>query len=100
MPSREERKERTARLKQMREEHAVTVATTQTRLKQQQALRKQLRAALHDGARTVPELAAACSLPTEEVLWHVTAMRKYDELVEAGMDGAYYRYALAEEKSS
>jgi predicted transcriptional regulator len=99
MTTREERKERAESLKHVREDHAATVQATQDRLKEQQAIRKQLQAALRQGAATVPELAAATELPTQTVLWHVTAMKKYDLVIEAGFDGEYYQYALAEESN-
>lgn len=92
----EARKQRTAMLKALREERGDAVAATQSRLKAQQRLRKQLKAALKDGPLTIPELASAIELPTQEVLWHVTAMKKYDLLVEAGFDGEYFQYGLPE----
>lgn len=97
MTTREERKQRAALLKHLREEHAATVAEVQERLKAQQAVRKQLRRALDGGPMTVPELAAAVHMPGDQVLWHITAMKKYDLIVEVGFDGEYYQYALAEE---
>lgn len=97
MTTREERKQRAALLKQLREENADTVAAAQAYLKAQQAVRKQLRQALSDGPLTVPELSAAVDMPGDQVLWHITAMKKYDLIVEAGFDGEYYQYALAEE---
>ena len=36
-----------------------------------------------------PEVAAA-----DEVLWHVTGMRKYGQVAEAGEDGDYILYEL------
>lgn len=94
--TREARKQRTAMLKALREERGDAVAATQTRLKAQQGVRKQLKAALKAGPLTVPELAAATDLPAQEVLWHVTAMKKYDLLVEVDFDGEYYQYGLPE----
>ena len=38
-------------------------------------------------------------MPSNEVLWHIAAMKKYGLVVETGLDENYYRYALAEEKS-
>ena len=37
------------------------------------------------------------SMPADRVLWHITAMRKYDLVVETGKSGDYYRYALVQE---
>jgi len=84
------------RLKQLREQHQVGVAATQALLKEQQAIRKELRQALREGPRTVPEIAAATGLPAHEALWHVIAMKKYGLVTETGLDDGYYRYRLTE----
>lgn len=89
-------KQRTAVLKRLREEHTDTVEQTQAWLKEQQAFRKKLQAALKDGPKTIPEIAALAQLPADQVLWHVMAMKKYDLVREQGKDAEYYRYALAE----
>ena len=89
-------KERTARLKSLREIHQVTVERTQTLLKEQQAIRKQVRSAMTAGARTIPAIASQSGLPSDQVLWHVMAMKKYDLVREIGKDGDYYEYVLAE----
>ncbi len=73
---------------------------TQALLKEQQAVRRQLCQTLRDGAKTVPELAAATGLPADQVLWHITAMKKYDRVEETEMCGEYYLYRLAEETKS
>jgi hypothetical protein len=52
------------------------------------------------GPKTVPEIAEASGLSSHEVLWHVTAMKKYDQIVETGQCGEYYLYAMAEEVAS
>lgn len=93
----DEARARTQRLKQLREAHQAGVAAAQALLKEQQAIRKQLRQAMQDGPRTVPEIAAAAGLSAPEVLWHVIAMKKYGLVTEAGLDDGYYRYQLAEE---
>jgi hypothetical protein len=58
------------------------------------ANRKAIRGVLERGASTVPRIAAELSFPADEVLWHVTAMRKYGQAAEAGEDGDYVLYAL------
>ena len=97
MSNKEDAKNRTAMLKRLREEHQDTVERTQALLKEQNAVRKQIRQAMSGGPKTVPEVAEATSMPGDQVLWHVTAMKKYDLVVETGMDGEYYQYQLAEE---
>ncbi|HOC42142.1 MAG TPA: hypothetical protein PKJ99_03905 [Thermoanaerobaculales bacterium] len=66
----------------------------QASVKEQGRIRKLLRGALAGGPRTVPELGAECELPTTTVLWHLMAMRRYGQVVEAGEAGDYVRYAL------
>jgi len=91
---------RTERLKQLREQHQAGVTATQALLKEQQAIRKELRQVMQEGPRTVPEIAAATGLPAHEALWHVIAMKKYGLVTETGLDDGYYRYRLAEEAGS
>lgn len=63
-------------------------------LKDQQDVRKRLRAAFASGPRTVPELARECGLEAGRVLWHLMAMRRYGELTEAGERERYVLYQL------
>jgi len=64
--------------------------------KRQTQVRKALLEALRDAPRTIPELAARCDLPSEEVVWNVMAMRRYGKLVEDELRGDYYCYRLKE----
>lgn len=98
MMNREEAKKRSELLKQLREKHVEGVQAAQALLKAQNATRKALREAMKDTARTIPEMAEASGLPAHEVLWHVTAMKKYDMVKEEGLSGYYYTYRLAEGK--
>jgi predicted transcriptional regulator len=93
-------KERIARLKALREAHKDSVERTQSLLKEQQAIRKQLRSAMQDGPKTIPEIAAAAELPSDQVLWHVMSMKKYDLVREVGKSGDYYQYELSEGEAS
>jgi predicted transcriptional regulator len=58
------------------------------------AHRKAIRAVLEREPSTVPRIASELNLPTDEVLWHVTAMRKYGQAAETGEEGDYVLYAL------
>ena len=100
MSGTQDAKQRTQLLKRLREEHQDTVARTQALLKEQNAIRKQIRQAMGDVPRTVPEVAEATGLSPDRVLWHITAMKKYDLVIEVGMSGEYYQYQLAEESKS
>jgi hypothetical protein len=57
-----------------------------------------IKKALADGPRTVPELAAATGIGTADVLWLVTAMRKYGLLAEHSVAGDYVRFCLPEKE--
>ena len=94
-------KEKMLILKELRVKHADSVARTQAHLKQQNAVRKLLKSALKEGAKTIPEITEIVSLSSDEVLWHIVAMKKYDLVTEVGQDGEYYKYALpTKEKKS
>lgn len=91
-------KERAALLKRLREENAETVARTQALLKEQKKVQQLICQNIREKSMTVPELAAAVDMPTHEVLWYLTAFKKYDIVVEDGMCGDYILYKRAEEK--
>jgi predicted transcriptional regulator len=97
MSDREEARKRTQMLKRLREMHAGTVEHTQALYKEQNELRKRIRQALKDGAKTVPDLAQTTQIPADQVLWHITAMKKYNLVAEVGMNGDYYQYQLIQE---
>jgi len=90
-------RQQTAALKRLREQHKDSVVRTQARFKEQRAIRRQIRDALHDAPKTVPQVAEATGLPASQVLWHITAMKKYDLVAEAGMSEEYYTYQLIQE---
>jgi predicted Rossmann fold nucleotide-binding protein DprA/Smf involved in DNA uptake len=83
-------------LKQLRTKHAATVERTQALLKEQKKVQQELLAALKDGPKTVPELAAGTRLPSDRVMWFVAALKKYGIVVENGMSGDYPLYEKAE----
>jgi len=90
--NKEETHKRAEALKRLREGHRASVDATQALLKEQQAIRKEMRQAMQAGSMTVPELAAAIHLPPDQVLWHVIAMKKYGLVVEVGLSDGYYQY--------
>jgi predicted transcriptional regulator len=90
-------RERTQLLVRMREARQETVALAQARLKEQKAIRRQICEEIRAEPKTIPEMAQATGLPAHVVLWHITAMKKYDLAVEAGLCGEYYLYQMAKE---
>ena len=97
MSNKEDAKKKAEILKRLREDHKEGVTRTQALLKEQKAIRRQICQAMRDGPKTVPEVAQATDLPADQVLWHITAMRKYDLVAEAEMCGEYYTYQLVQE---
>ena len=98
MTDREAAKKRTAVLKALRAEHAETVARTQALLKEQRQVQKLICQTIRDQAKTVPEIAAEVQMPTNEVLWYLTAYKKYDLVAEEGMCGEYVFYKMIGKK--
>ena len=100
MSKREDAKKKAEILKRLREDYKDTVARTQALLKEQKAIRRQIRRVMGDAPRTVPEVAEATGLPANQVLWHITAMKKYDLVAEVGMCDEYYTYQLVQESKT
>jgi predicted transcriptional regulator len=94
MSDKDAAKKRAQMLKSLREQHQESVARTQALLKEQKAVRRQICQAAREAPKTVPEIAEATGLPANVVLWHVTAMKKYDLMVEVDMCGEYYLYQV------
>jgi len=67
--------------------------------KDQNQARKKLKDALKGGEKTVPQLSQETGLPSDKVLWHVMAMKRYGAVAERGHIGDYFTYGLKEETS-
>ena len=98
MTNKEAAKKRAILLKRLREEHKETVTRTQALLKEQKAIRRQICQHMREVPKAVPEIAEITSIPADQVLWHVTAMKKYGLVIETGMCGEYYLYQRVEDK--
>jgi predicted transcriptional regulator len=92
MSTKEATKKRAIFLKKLREEHKDSVTRTQAILKEQKAIRRQICQPIREDPKTVPEIATITGIPADQVLWHITAMKKYDLIEEGGMCGEYYLY--------
>lgn len=62
--------------------------------KQLKAARKAIQRLLAAQPATVPQIAEALKMPSDEALWHVTGMRKYGNVTEVGEEGDYPIYSL------
>ena len=91
-------KKRIEILKRLRTEHAETVKHTQALLRDQNKVQKLICQSIREKAKTVPEIASEVEMPTHEVLWYLTAFKKYDLVVEEGMCDEYVLYRRVQEK--
>ena len=98
MTTKEEAKKRGIFLRRLREEHKETVASTQLLLREQKAIRKQICQHMREEPRAVPEIAEMTGIPASQVLWHITAMKKFGLVIETGMCGEYYLYQMEQDK--
>jgi predicted transcriptional regulator len=79
-------------------QHAKTVARTQTLLKEQRRVQKEICQFIRESPKSVPEIAEAIEMPANEVLWYIASFKKYGIVIEDGMCADYPLYRRAEEK--
>jgi len=97
MSNREAAKQRAQLLKDLRQQHQETVDRTQALLKEQSKIEREILKLIKDESSTVPTIAQELDLPSHRVLWFLTALKKYDQVSEDGMDGEYVLYKQREE---
>ena len=97
MSDRDAAKERAQLLKGLRAERQATVDRTQELLKEQGKIEREILKEISSESKTVPEIASNLGLPTSRVLWFLSALKKYDQVQEDGMDGEYVLYKRKEE---
>ena len=97
MNDKEKARQRTQLLKSLREEHKETVERTQALLREYKKIQGEICKSTREAPKTVPEIAEVTGLPSHEVLWHITALKKYDRVVETGICGEYFLYQAVQE---
>ena len=97
--TKEQRKKQNEMLANLRKERNEKVKEAQAMLKEQMNIRKQISVVLQGEAKTIPQISEETNLPSDQVLWYIAAMKKYGNVVEAGLDDDYefYLYSLAKE---
>ena len=67
-------------------------------LRDEMVFRDKIIALLKQGPRTIPEIAGDLGYPSDEVMFWVMAMWRYNILVETGRpnDEGYYQYQLTQ----
>lgn len=96
----EDKKARKAALKALRMERKQKTASASAIMKTQKEEMGWIRGQLQKGEATVPDIAAGAGMSADRVLWYLMAMKKYGEVVEAGKQGAYFAYTLAEPQAT
>lgn len=86
-------------LKQLRNTFPEGVKRAQALLKEQKHIQDEISRVLREKPATVPEVAIAVGIPSNQALWYLAAMRKYNLVVENGMSGDYPVYQMAEDKA-
>lgn len=84
-------------LKSLRQSRKQIIESVRERVKETRTVRKRLSEALSEGPKTVPELALTTGIPSRDVLWHLTSMKKYGKVGEGDQSGDYFQYVLLKE---
>jgi len=92
----DKKKERRELLKRLAAEREQYVKAAREIAKQQAGIYRRLKAELGKEPQTVPALAKAVGLSTDETLFYIAAMRKYGEVVEDEAENGYFKYRLTE----
>jgi len=87
-------------LKKLRETHSQTVEKTQSLVRDQKKMHQSICALIRDEGKTVPEISTQLGIPSHEVLWFLTSLKKYGIVTETGMCGDFPVYKRVEETSS
>lgn len=79
-------------IKQLRAQRGTEQKELAERAKEQARAQKLALTAIETEAKTVPEIAEETGMPTQEVFWWVTALRKYGKIQDKGKRGEYIAY--------
>lgn len=83
-------------LKALRQQRKASIDRARQAIKTQNRDIKAIRQVLKEGAKTVPEVAAATRLATSLALRYVATLKKYGTVAEGSKEGDYFKYELAE----
>jgi Fic family protein len=91
-----EKNRRKQAIQKLREERKEKIASAAARMKEQKRAIKAIKETLKKGGLTVPQISEKTGMAPSDILWTITALRKYGEVAEAEKDGSYFRYRLVE----
>jgi predicted transcriptional regulator len=92
-------RQRSEMLKDLRVQHQETVEKTQILLREQKKIHQAICKALKEKEMSVPDLAILLDLPPHDILWHLTALKRYNIIAESEMSGEYFLYKMAEQEA-
>jgi hypothetical protein len=86
--------EQVAAIGALRDERKVSIAPAIAAHRSRAKDMTRIKRLLREQPMTVPELAQATGIAPDQVLWYVTALKRYDGVVEGAKDDDYFRYSL------
>jgi hypothetical protein len=92
--SKEDKAKLKALLKKLRSERGNMYEQARAKNKEIKLVRAKVKKALAVEPKSVPSLASELEIPSEDVLWHLMAMRKYGAVAEGEPEDDYFRYRL------
>jgi Fic family protein len=81
-------------LKELREKRRASIDLAKKAIKTQNKIIKDIKEQIKTEAKTIPEIAQATNIPTNQVLLYVATLRKYGVLTEGAKNGDYFKYQL------
>ena len=92
----EEKKVQKEAMKELRKSRKQFIKASAASLKEHNKAIKAIKEQIKDDPKTVPEISQAAGIPSSEVLWYISTMKKFGEVVEGEQDDSYFRYGLAD----
>ncbi|MBU2644053.1 helix-turn-helix domain-containing protein [bacterium] len=92
--SEKEKNEKKEALKTLRKTRSNRIEQVRQMNKDQTGDIRNISEQLQSGGKTVPEIAAAVSIPTSQVMLIVAGLMEYGLVVEGAKDGNYFKYEL------
>ena len=89
-----------AKIKALREERKELLAKNRELLKKQNRETGLIQKGLQAGEKTIPELAEKTGLKSDLILYYLSTMKKYGQVVETGHSEGYFKYSLIDTPDS
>ncbi len=81
-------------MKALRQQRKAYIDNAQQVMKKQRKLIKAIKEQIKEEGKTVPQIAEATKLPSDQVLLYIATLRKYGQVVEVEQEGDYFSYRL------